>query len=365
MTSPSTTSRTGTTPRTVVQVTDLTKEFVVRNSLGLRTGAVKAVAGVSFDLYEGETLGIVGESGCGKSTTGRLVQSLIPKTTGSITFDGKDLDDASAEERKKYRAAVQMIFQDPYSSLNPRKRVGSILEEALRIQGVRDRKVLRERVIEVLETVGFSEEHYHRFPHEFSGGQRQRIGIARALMVNPRVIICDEPVSALDVSIQSQVLNLLRKLQREQGLTYMFISHDLSVVKYIADRVAVMYLGKIVESAPTEELYADPKHPYTKALLSAVPVHHPRDKEDRQILQGDVPSPLDPPSGCVFRTRCPMAMDVCATKEPTTVTLGDGHRVACHLYTEDATRAAVHPDGTTALPTPTVAPSPGASDAGS
>ncbi|GAA2001271.1 dipeptide ABC transporter ATP-binding protein [Brevibacterium samyangense] len=338
---PATTPATG-RARNVIEVANLKKEFTVRSPLGLRTGSVKAVAGVSFALREGETLGVVGESGCGKSTTGRLVQSLITPTSGSVTFMGKDLDTASKAERREYQAAVQMIFQDPYSSLNPRKRIGSILEEALRIHGVRDRKVLKARVIEVLETVGFSEEHYYRFPHEFSGGQRQRIGIARALMVNPKVIVCDEPVSALDVSIQSQVLNLLRKLQREKNLTYMFISHDLSVVKYIADRVAVMYLGKIVELAPTKELYASPKHPYTKALLSAVPVHHPRDKKDREILQGDVPSPLNPPSGCVFRTRCPMAMEVCAQKEPTTVTLEGNHQVACHLFTEEATHKAIH-----------------------
>jgi peptide/nickel transport system ATP-binding protein/oligopeptide transport system ATP-binding protein len=316
----------------LLRVTDLKKAYPIRSALGTKQGEVMAVNGISFGLREGECYGLVGESGCGKSTTGRLLQGLIEPTAGEIEYRGTSIRSMSGTALRAYRSDVQMIFQDPYSSLNPRKRVGRILEEALKIQGATPRSELRARVVAALEAVGLSEQHYDRFPHEFSGGQRQRIGIARALIVSPRLIVCDEPVSALDVSIQSQILNLLRRLQRELGLTYLFISHDLGVVRYLADRVGVMYLGTLVEEGTTEEIFTAPRHPYTRALLSAVPVRHPKEKKRRAMLQGDVPSPADPPSGCVFRTRCPEAMDVCATARPVTTALGGSHTVACHLH---------------------------------
>ena len=316
----------------LLEVRNLEKAYPIRTALGTRRGEVKAVNGISFTLREGECYGLVGESGCGKSTTGRLLQGLIEPTGGEIAYRGTLVGSLSGAGLRGYRSDVQMIFQDPYSSLNPRKRVGRILEEALRIHGGTPRSEIRARVVAALEAVGLSEEHYDRYPHEFSGGQRQRIGIARALMVSPRLILCDEPVSALDVSIQSQILNLLRRLQRELGLSYLFISHDLSVVRYIADRVGVMYLGKLVEEGTTEEIFTNPRHPYTQALLSAVPVRHPRDRKRREMLRGDVPSPADPPSGCVFRTRCAAVMDICASTPPAATALGGTQTVACHLH---------------------------------
>jgi oligopeptide transport system ATP-binding protein len=317
----------------LLRVIDLKKAYPIRSALWTKRGEVLAVNGISFSLREGECYGLVGESGCGKTTTGRLLQGLIEPTGGEIEYRGRSIRSMSGDARRAYRSDVQMIFQDPYSSLNPRKRVGRILEEALKIQGTTRRSEIRSRVVAALEAVGLSEQHYDRYPHEFSGGQRQRIGIARALIVSPRLILCDEPVSALDVSIQSQILNLLRRLQRDLGLTYLFISHDLGVVRYIADRVGVMYLGTLVEEGTTEEIFTAPRHPYTRALLSAVPVRHPREKKRREMLRGDVPSPADPPSGCVFRTRCAEAMDVCATTRPVTKALGATHTVACHLHT--------------------------------
>lgn len=327
---------------TLLKVTDLKKFYPVRSPLGRKKGEVKAVNGVTFSLREGESYGLVGESGCGKSTTGRLLQNLIAPSSGEIEYRGTAVTSLTKVESREYKAQVQMIFQDPFSSLNPRKRVGRILEEALIIHGMRGRSAIRAKVIDALETVGFSEEHYNRFPHQFSGGQRQRIGIARALIVDPRIILCDEPVSALDVSIQSQILNLLRRLQDQLNLTYLFISHDLSVVRYVADRVGVMYLGKLVEEGTTAELFSSPKHPYTKALLAAVPAHHPGNKKERILLTGDVPSALSPPSGCVFRTRCPFVMDVCATKEPRSISVSSSQKVACHLFDTTATETGTH-----------------------
>jgi ABC-type oligopeptide transport system ATPase subunit len=269
----------------LLEVRDLRKSYPMRSAIGSRRGEVNAVNGISFALHEGECYGLVGESGCGKTTTGRLLQGMIPPTGGSIAYRGTPLSSLSRSALRAYRSDVQMIFQDPYSSLNPRKRVGRILEESLKIQGATARREIRPRVIASLDAVGLSEEHFDRYPHEFSGGQRQRIGIARALMVSPRIILCDEPVSALDVSIQAQILNLLRRLQRELGLTYLFISHDLSVVRYIADRVGVMYRGELVEEGTTDEIFTRPQHPYTKTLLAAVPARHPAERKRRSSLE--------------------------------------------------------------------------------
>ena len=296
---------------------------------------LKAVDGISLQIRKGETFGLVGESGCGKSTAGRVIVRLYEPTGGKIVFDGKDIAGAKGESAKVLNRKLQMIFQDPQASLNPRMIVGDIIAEGLDIHRLAAGKKERgERVQELLKTVGLSEEHANRYPHEFSGGQRQRIGIARALAVDPEFIVADEPVSALDVSIQAQVINLLKKLQREKGLTYLFISHDLSVVKYISDRVGVMYLGAMVEMTDSEKLYEDPLHPYTQALLSAVPVPDPdvEQRRERIVLQGDVPSPVNPPSGCRFRTRCPQAMDVCADIVPQMREIKPGHLTACHLY---------------------------------
>jgi oligopeptide transport system ATP-binding protein len=300
-----------------------------------QVGAVKAVDGVSFDLYPGETLGLVGESGCGKSTTGRAILQLYRPTDGEVIFEGTDLTKIKGEQLRKMRRRMQMIFQDPYASLNPRMTVGSIVSEPLEVHGIgKNRKERQERVQELLKIVGLNPYFVNRYPHEFSGGQRQRIGVARALAVNPTFIVADEPISALDVSIQAQVINLLEDLQRDLGLTYLFIAHDLSVVRHISNRIAVMYLGKIVELADRDALYENPMHPYTQALLAAVPIPDPVIEHQRQriILEGDVPSPINPPHGCNFNTRCPRVMDICREKEPEFKDYGDGHYAACFLY---------------------------------
>ena len=315
-------------------VEDLKKHFPITRGIVFQKeiATVKAVDGVSFSLREGETLGIVGESGCGKSTLGRCIVRLHELTDGSINFEGRDISKLSRRELQPMRRQMQMVFQDPYASLNPRKRVGTIIADPLRIHGMGDRAQVRRRVSELLELVGLSPEHINRYPHEFSGGQRQRIGVARALALHPKLIIADEPVSALDVSIQAQVINLLEDIQEEFDLTYVFIAHDLGVVRHVSDRIAVMYLGKIVEISPAEELYERPIMPYTEALLSAVPIPDPRESAAREriVLEGDVPSPINPPSGCRFHPRCRYATDVCTQIEPPLVDYGNGHLAACH-----------------------------------
>lgn len=303
-----------------------------RGLLGRPRGFVKAVDDVSFFIRRGETLGLVGESGCGKTTTGKSILRLIEPTSGEIIFEGKDLMGLNQNQMRKMRREMQLIYQDPYSSLNPRLTVGEIIAEPLVVHDLLDRQGREERVRELLEVVGLSPDHMYRYPHEFSGGQRQRVGIARALALNPKFIVCDEPVSALDVSIQSQILNLLVDLQKEFGLTYLFIAHGLAAVKHISDRVAVMYLGKIVEIADSQVIYDRPLHPYTQALISAIPVPNPKIQKERILLEGDVPSPVNPPSGCRFHTRCRHCFERCREEEPPLVDKGNGHLVACHLY---------------------------------
>jgi oligopeptide transport system ATP-binding protein len=317
----------------LLKVENLKKHFPITGGiLGRPVSAVKAVDGVSFTVNKGETLGIVGESGCGKSTTGRMLMRLIDPSEGRVTFEDRELTSLSNSEMRKIRREMQMVFQDPFASLNPRHTVEKILEEPLKVHGMGSAKERKERVHELLNIVGLSSYHAKRYPHQFSGGQRQRIGIARALMTKPKLIIADEPVSALDVSIQSQVLNLMQDLQKEFGLTYIFIAHDLGVVRHISDRVGVMYLGKMVELSNSENLYEKPLHPYTQALLSAVPVPDPDFKRETILLQGDIPSPSNPPSGCTFHTRCPQATEVCKQKVPEFKEHQPGHYVACHLY---------------------------------
>ena len=317
----------------LLDVEHLKQHFPIRRGiLNTVTGHVHAVDDVSFSLREGETLGLVGESGCGKTTLSRTVLRLLDPTDGQIRFRGKDITRASRGKMRPLRSEMQMVFQDPFASLNPRKRVGQIIGGPLELHGV-PRKEIRQRTADLLERVGLQREHINRFPHEFSGGQRQRIGVARALAVEPKLIVLDEPVSALDVSIQAQIVNLLEDLQDEFHLTYVFVAHDLSVVRHVSDRIAVMYLGKIMELSPAEELYAKPIHPYTAALLSAIPIPDPREnrRRDRIVVGGEPPSPVDPPSGCVFHTRCPRAQDICRAEVPPLTEYGAGHMSACHF----------------------------------
>jgi oligopeptide transport system ATP-binding protein len=320
--------------RPLLEVTDLVKHFPIKSGILFdRTiGQVKAVDGVSFDVKEGETLGLVGESGCGKSTLCRTILHLIEPTSGTVRFDNDEVSSLNRRQLRPLRRKMQMIFQDPYASLNPRKRISQIIGEPIKLHGQAKGDEIRGRVQELLETVGLNPEHYNRFPHEFSGGQRQRIGIARALALQPKLIIADEPVSALDVSIQAQIINLLEDLQDEFALTYVFVAHDLGVVRHVSDRIAVMYLGKIVEMGPAEEVYNHPIHPYTVSLLSAVPIPDPRENAAREqiVLEGDVPSPANPPSACRFHTRCPRATDICSEIEPPLIDYGGGHWAACH-----------------------------------
>ncbi|WP_040984153.1 ABC transporter ATP-binding protein [Oceanobacillus jeddahense] len=318
---------------TLLEVKDLKKHFPVSNKVPFKKSkqSVKAVDGVNFNVYQGETLGVVGESGCGKSTVARLINQLIKPTDGVVNFNNENLINMNAAVLRETRKKIQMVFQDPYASLDPRVKIGELIAEPMVIHGIGDAKSRQKRVAELLETVGLNKRYADRYPHEFSGGQRQRINIARALTLNPELVICDEPVSALDVSVQAQVINLLKALQKEFQLTYIFISHDLNVVRYMCDRIAVMYLGKIVEVGTFEEIYSQPQHPYTKALFSAIPKESPFETKEQIILKGSVPSPLNPPSGCSFHERCPVAMEICKQKEPNIITQENKHQASCHL----------------------------------
>ena len=316
----------------LLEVRNLKKYFPIKTALGTQKGAVKAVDDVSFSIKKGTTMGLVGESGCGKSTTGRTILRLLEKTDGEVIFNGQDVHKLSKKELRALRTKMQIIFQDPYSSLSPRLPVGEIIGEAVREHGLVPKEQLDDYVTKIMLSCGLQPYHKDRYPHEFSGGQRQRICIARAIALNPDFIVCDEPVSALDVSIQAQVINLLKDLQDERGLTYLFISHDLSVVEHISDVVGVMYLGGMVEMGSTEDIFANPLHPYTKALFSAIPMPDPEIKTDRIILEGSIPSPANPPSGCKFHTRCSECMERCKTEVPKEIDMGNGHMVRCHLY---------------------------------
>lgn len=316
----------------LLEVRNLKKYFPIKTALGTQKGAVKAVDDVSFSIKKGTTMGLVGESGCGKSTTGRTILRLLEKTDGEVIFNGQDVNKLSKKELRALRTKMQIIFQDPYSSLSPRLPVGEIIGEAVREHGLVPKDQLDDYVTKIMLSCGLQPYHKDRYPHEFSGGQRQRICIARAIALNPDFIVCDEPVSALDVSIQAQVINLLKDLQDERDLTYLFISHDLSVVEHISDVVGVMYLGGLVEVGTTEDIFANPLHPYTKALFSAIPMPDPEVKTDRIILEGNIPSPANPPSGCKFHTRCSQCMERCKTEVPKEIDMGNGHVVRCHLY---------------------------------
>lgn len=319
--------------KTLLEVKNLKTYYPVKGGFFRRTVAnVKAVDDVSFEIKKGETLGLVGESGCGKSTTGRTILRLINPTDGQIIFDGKDITNIQGRALREARKDFQMVFQDPYASLNPMQMIGDIVSEPLKNFGKSNKKALKEEVMDLLNRVGLPEDAYEKYAHEFSGGQRQRIGIARALALKPKLIVADEPVSALDVSVQSQVLNLLKELQKDFGLTYLFIAHDLSVVKHMSDRIGVMYLGNIVEIADRNSIYNEPLHPYTQVLISAIPEPDPRKSKERIVLKGDVPSPVNPPSGCPFHTRCPMAKEECSIAKPTLKEVRPGHQVACILY---------------------------------
>ncbi len=316
--------------KVLLEVKDLKRHF----DLG-KNQILKAVDGISFEIYQGETFGLVGESGCGKSTAGRTIMGLYNRTDGEVSYGGRNVHEMGEKERYEFLRNMQMIFQDPYASLNPRSTVFEIIAEPMEVHGLHKKKeVMQRRVYQLLEDVGLNRDHANRYPHEFSGGQRQRIGIARALALDPDFIIADEPISALDVSVQAQVVKLLQKLQKDKGLTYLFIAHDLSMVKYISDRIGVMYLGNMVELTTSDQLYANPLHPYTLALLSAIPIPDPdiEESRERMLLEGELPSPINPPSGCVFRTRCPHAMEVCGQVKPAWQEQEPGHFVACHLY---------------------------------
>ena len=323
-------------PEAILEVRHLKKFFVLKKTLtGKPLSTLKAVDDVSFKVKPGETLGIVGESGCGKTTMGRTVLKLYQPTDGQVFFHGEDISKYSPKQMRALRTKMQIVFQDPYSSLPPRSTVGDILSEPVKVHGIVPKEKVKDYVLELMESCGLRDYYYERYPHEFSGGQRQRICIARALTVNPEFVVCDEPVSALDVSIQAQIINLLKKLQKERGLTYLFISHDLSVVRFISDRIGVMYLGSMVEFGNKEDIFAHPLHPYTEALFSAVPNPNPDEKSERILLKGDIPSPANPPKGCKFHTRCPHAMEICKHIAPAYKEYEPGHFTACHLYSQD------------------------------